>query len=78
GSKAAKKLADEDLRKKLEHFQSKIKESLDVLKPYFDKESPVTAVAAIQELEMLATLDLKAPLRDETQQQQPQPFSEQE
>ncbi|XP_045820149.1 histone H1-II-like [Trifolium pratense] len=78
GSKAAKKLNDEDLRKKLEHFQSKIKESLDVLKPYFDKESPVTAVAAIQELEMLATLDLKAPLRDETQQQQPQPFSEQE
>ncbi|GAU12820.1 hypothetical protein TSUD_73070 [Trifolium subterraneum] len=75
GSKAAKKLADEDLRKKLEHFQSKIKESLDVLKPYFDQESPATAVAAIKELEMLATLDLKAPLKDETQQVQP--FTEQ-
>jgi hypothetical protein len=71
GSKAAKKLADEDLRKKLEHFQSKIKESLDVLKPYFVQESPATAVAAIKELEILATLDLKAPLRDETQQLQP-------
>ncbi|TKY61053.1 HMG I/Y like protein [Spatholobus suberectus] len=46
-----------------------------MLKPYFNHESPVTAIAAIQELEVLSTLDLKAPLRDETQQlpQQPPP-----
>lgn len=48
-----------------------------MLKPYFDHQSPVNAVAAIQELENLATLDLKAPLRDETQQQQPEQFPEQ-
>lgn len=48
--------------------QSKVKESLGVLKPYFNHESPVTAIAAIQDLEVLATFDLKAPLRDETQQ----------
>ncbi|RDX79946.1 HMG-Y-related protein A, partial [Mucuna pruriens] len=65
---AAHKAANEDLRKKLEHFQSKVKESLGMLKPYFNHESPVTAIAAIQELEVLSTLDLKAPLRDETQQ----------
>lgn len=54
--------------------QSKVKESLGTLKPYFNHESPVTAIAAIQELEVLSTLDLKAPLRDETHQQpQPQP-----
>lgn len=51
--------------------QSKVKESLGTLKPYFNHESPVTAIAAIQELEVLSTLDLKAPLRDETQQQPP-------
>ncbi|CAK8579730.1 unnamed protein product [Lathyrus sativus] len=77
GAKGVKKYANEDLRKKLEHFQSKVKESLEVLKPYFDHQSPDTAVAAIQELENLATLDLKAPLRDETQQQQPEQFLEQ-
>ncbi|KAL5052403.1 hypothetical protein RYX36_033085 [Vicia faba] len=76
GAKGVKKYADEDLRKKLEHFQSKVKESLEVLKPYFDHQSPVNAVAAIQELENLATLDLKAPLRDETQQHQPEQFPE--
>ncbi|XP_020215915.1 histone H1 [Cajanus cajan] len=72
----AHKAANEDLRKKLEHFQSKVKESLGMLKPYFNHESPVTAIAAIQELEVLSTLDLKAPLRDETQPlpQQPSPL----
>ena len=70
----AHKAANDDLRRKLEHFQSKVKESLGTLKPYFNHESPVTAIAAIQELEVLSTLDLKAPLRDETHQQpQPQP-----
>ncbi|KAG5142357.1 hypothetical protein JHK82_018052 [Glycine max] len=66
--------ANEDLRRKLEHFQSKVKESLAVLKPHFNHESPVTAIAAIQELEVLGTMDLNAPLRDETlppQEEQP-------
>ncbi|KAG5007533.1 HMG-Y-related protein A [Glycine soja] len=58
--------ANEDLRRKLEHFQSKVKESLAVLKPHFNHESPVTAIAAIQELEVLGTMDLNVPLRDET------------
>ncbi|XP_061343662.1 uncharacterized protein LOC133289683 isoform X2 [Gastrolobium bilobum] len=67
-------VANEDLTRKLEHFQSKVKESLAVLKPHFNHESPVTAIAAIQELEVLGTMDLNAPLRDETlPQQQPQP-----
>ncbi|WVZ24390.1 hypothetical protein V8G54_002934 [Vigna mungo] len=70
---SAHKAANEDLRKKLEHFQTKVKESLGMLKPYFNHESPVTAIAAIQELEVLSTLDLKASLRDETQQQ-PEPL----
>ncbi|KAL9330337.1 hypothetical protein ACSQ67_005340 [Phaseolus vulgaris] len=70
---SAHKVANEDLRKKLEHFQAKVKESLGMLKPYFNHESPVTAIAAIQELEVLSTLDLKAALREETHQQ-PEPL----
>ncbi|KAK7370097.1 hypothetical protein VNO80_12152 [Phaseolus coccineus] len=70
---SAHKAANEDLRKKLEHFQTKVKESLGMLKPYFNHESPVTAIAAIQELEVLSTLDLKAALREETHQQ-PEPL----
>lgn len=55
--------------------QSKVRESLGVIKPHFNHESPVTAIAAIQELEILASMDLNAPLRDELQQPQqlPQP-----
>nr|KYP65509.1 Histone H1 [Cajanus cajan] len=58
--------ANDDLRRKLEHFQSKVKESLAVLKPHFNHESPATAIAAIQDLEELGIMDLNAPLRDET------------
>jgi len=50
--------------------QSKVKESLAVLKPHFNHESPVTAIATIQGLEVLGTMDLNAPLRDETLPQQ--------
>ncbi|XP_061359527.1 histone H1-like isoform X2 [Gastrolobium bilobum] len=72
---SAQKVANEDLSRKLNYFQSKVKESLGMLKPYFNHESPVTAIAAMQELEILANLDLKASSRDETQQlQQPQPL----
>ncbi|OIW03612.1 hypothetical protein TanjilG_06121 [Lupinus angustifolius] len=62
----------EYLKRKLEHFQSKVKESLEVLKPHFTHESPVSAIAAIQDLEVLGSMDLNAPLEDETFQQQHQ------
>lgn len=72
--------ANEDLKRKLEHFQAKVKESLAVLKPHFNHESPVTAIAAIQELEVLGTMDLNAPLNDETvfPPQQPEPQQQQQ
>ncbi|CAK8534243.1 unnamed protein product [Lathyrus sativus] len=60
-----------DLRRKLEHFQGKIKESLAVIKPHFDHESPVTALAAIQELEILGAMDLNEPLNEEPLPSQP-------
>ncbi|CAL5186656.1 unnamed protein product [Lathyrus oleraceus] len=60
-----------DLRRKLEHFQGKIKESLVVIKPHFDHESPVTALAAIQELEILGAMDLNEPLKEELLPSQP-------
>ncbi|KAJ1437804.1 AT hook, DNA-binding motif [Sesbania bispinosa] len=56
---SAQKVANEDLKRKLEYFQSKVKESLGVLKPYFNHESPVTAIAAIQELEYCQLWTLK-------------------
>ncbi|CAL0322262.1 unnamed protein product [Lupinus luteus] len=62
----------EHLKRKLEHFQSKVKESLEVLKPHFTHESPVSAIAAIQDLEVLGSMDLNAPLEDETPPQQHQ------
>ncbi|KAL5815494.1 hypothetical protein ACOSQ4_026135 [Xanthoceras sorbifolium] len=61
-----------DLRRKLEYFQTKVKQVVDVLKPQLTGESQISAVAAIQELEGLATMDITAPLREEAQQQQPQ------
>lgn len=48
--------------------QSKVKQAVGMLKPQLTHESPVTAIAAVQELEELATLDMSAPLREEVQQ----------
>ncbi|XP_019436726.1 PREDICTED: uncharacterized protein LOC109343059 isoform X2 [Lupinus angustifolius] len=63
---------DGDFKRKLEHFQSKVKESLEVLKPYFTHESPLSAIAAIQDLEVLGAMDLNAPLeQDEPLPHQP-------
>lgn len=61
---------EDDLKRKLEHFQGKVKESLAALRPHFNHESPVTAIAAIQELEILVAMDLNEPLKDETLPQQ--------
>ncbi|EXB62689.1 Histone [Morus notabilis] len=59
--------ANADLKRKLDYFQSKVKQAAGTLKPQLTHESPVTAIAAVQELEELATLDINAPLRDEVQ-----------
>ncbi|XP_027357356.1 uncharacterized protein LOC113866754 [Abrus precatorius] len=68
---ASQNAANGGLRGKLEHFQSKVKQSVAVLKPHFNKGSPVTVIAAIKELEMLGTMDLNAPLKDEALPQPP-------
>jgi hypothetical protein len=67
---APENAANEDLRRKLEHFQGRVKESLALLRPHFNHESPVTAIAAIQELEILVAMDLNEPLKDEPLPQQ--------
>ncbi|KAE9600234.1 hypothetical protein Lal_00046113 [Lupinus albus] len=72
GTTSQNVVEEEYLKRKLEHFQSKVKESLEVLKPHFTHESPVSAIAAIQDLEVLGSMDLNAPLEDETLQQQHQ------
>ncbi|KAK2664499.1 hypothetical protein Ddye_003073 [Dipteronia dyeriana] len=61
-----------DLRRKLEYFQTKVKQVVDVLKPQLTGESQISAVAAIQELEGLATMDITAPLREDAPQPPPQ------
>ncbi|XP_054814411.1 uncharacterized protein LOC129314952, partial [Prosopis cineraria] len=63
---------EHELRRKLEYFQLKVNESLGSIKPHFNIASPVSAIAAIQELEGLATMDLNVPLRNETQELLPQ------
>ncbi|PON98769.1 AT hook-like [Trema orientale] len=60
--------ANGDLKRKLEYFQSKVKQAVGMLKPQLTHESPVTAIAAVQELEELATLDINGPIREEVQQ----------
>ncbi|KAF5730316.1 histone H1.2-like [Tripterygium wilfordii] len=61
----------QDFRRKLEFFQSKVKQAVGVLKPQLTNESAISAVAAIQELEGLASMDISTiPLREEVQAQQ--------
>ena len=45
-----------------------MKEAVGVLKPQITNESAISAVAAIQELEGLATMDVSGPLLIESQQ----------
>lgn len=59
--------ANVDLKRKLDFFQSKVKQAVGMLKPLLTHESHVTAIAAVQELEELAALDVNAPLREEVQ-----------
>ncbi|KAK7844342.1 hmg-y-related protein a [Quercus suber] len=66
------RVAYEDIKRKLEYVQSKVKEAVGVLKPQITNESAISAVAAIQELEGLATMDISGPLLIESQQPPPQ------
>ncbi|KAJ6970021.1 uncharacterized protein [Populus alba] len=62
-----------DLKRKLEFFQSKVKLAIGVLKPHLTSAA-ISAVAAIQELEGLASMDINVPWREEPQPQiQPLP-----
>ncbi|GLT45495.1 hypothetical protein SLA2020_483700 [Shorea laevis] len=54
-----------DLQRKLQFFQSKVKQAVDMLKPQFTSESNISAVAVIQELEGLAAMDISVPFREE-------------
>ncbi|KAJ8553458.1 hypothetical protein K7X08_024136 [Anisodus acutangulus] len=47
-------VAYEELKGKLEHMQSRIREAANALKPCLNAETPATALAAMQELEELA------------------------
>lgn len=47
-------VAYEDLKGKLEHMQSRIREAANALRPCLNAETPATALAAFQELEELA------------------------
>ncbi|KAI9114071.1 hypothetical protein K1719_015322 [Acacia pycnantha] len=63
---------EEELRRKLEHFQSKVKEYIREIKPHFNIESSIKVIVAIQGLQRLATMDLDGPLPNETQELPPQ------
>ncbi|KAM7479654.1 hypothetical protein LguiA_027867 [Lonicera macranthoides] len=72
-SVAHQETAYQDLKSKLEHFQSRIKHTLSVVKPYFNTEVTVSAVGgALRELEELASMDLSAPTNVQIQEPLPQ------
>ncbi|MBA0563354.1 hypothetical protein Golob_008335 [Gossypium lobatum] len=56
-----------DLKRKLEFFQSKVKQAVGVLKSQFSSESNISAIDAIQELEVLAAVDINKPFKDDAQ-----------
>ncbi|XP_022725829.1 histone H1-II-like [Durio zibethinus] len=56
-----------DLKRKLEFFQSKVKQAVGVLKPQFTGESNISAIGAIQELEGLAAMDISTPVKEDAQ-----------
>ncbi|KAL3575000.1 hypothetical protein D5086_023101 [Populus alba] len=63
-----------DLKRKLEFFQSRVQLAAGVLKPLLTSAT-ISAVAAIQELEGLASMDINVPWREEPQPQtQPLPL----
>ncbi|GMI99864.1 high mobility group A5 [Hibiscus trionum] len=56
-----------DLKRKLEFFQSKVKQAVEVLKSQFSSESNISTIDAIQELEGLATMDIGKPFKEDAQ-----------
>lgn len=47
--------------------QLKVRQAVIALKPQLSHGSPATAIAAVQELEEIATMDINAPFREEPQ-----------
>ncbi|OAY40560.1 histone H1 isoform X2 [Manihot esculenta] len=56
-----------DLKRKFEIYQSRVKQAVGVLKPQLNSETASSAVAAIEELEALASIDINLPSREEAQ-----------
>ncbi|XP_031269124.1 putative disease resistance protein RGA3 [Pistacia vera] len=67
-----------DLKRKLELFQTKVSQAVSVLKPQLSSESQSSAVAAVQELEALAMMDISTPLKEDPQVAQSQPPEQQQ
>ncbi|KAJ0106012.1 hypothetical protein Patl1_19671 [Pistacia atlantica] len=67
-----------DLKRKLELFQTKVRQAVSVLKPQLSSESQISSVAAIQELEALAMMDISTPLKEDPQVAQSQPPEQQQ
>lgn len=61
-------MAYQELRSKLEFFQSRIRQTVGVLRPYLDGQNAANALAALQELEELAAIDVTAPLNLQNRQ----------
>ncbi|XP_039051842.1 histone H1.4-like isoform X2 [Hibiscus syriacus] len=55
-----------DLKRKLEFFQSKVKQAVEVLKSQYSREN-ISTIDAIQELEGLATMDIGKPIQEDAQ-----------
>ncbi|KAJ0047925.1 hypothetical protein Pint_17022 [Pistacia integerrima] len=66
-----------DLKRKLELFQTKVRRAVSLLKPHLNSESQISTVAAVQELESLAMMDISTPLKEDTQVAQSQPPQQQ-
>ncbi|KAA8542810.1 hypothetical protein F0562_023962 [Nyssa sinensis] len=59
----------EDLKGKVGHFQSRVKQVVSVVKPHLNPETAASAFVALHELEMLATLNVSPPLHVQSQEQ---------
>ncbi|KAJ8773088.1 hypothetical protein K2173_028265 [Erythroxylum novogranatense] len=54
-----------DLKRKLDFFQSRVRQAVGLLKPQLSSETGISVMTAIQELEGLAAMDFSAPLRED-------------
>jgi hypothetical protein len=72
-SQALDQVAYDDLKSKLEFFQSRIVQAVATLKTRFMNQHSNSGIAALHELEGLAAMDLNAPFQEEPE---PQPVVE--